>query len=202
MKISREHNIPSDIDLADKTFLAGAVAEGKHIGIGLYMSTDASRGDIIAKYPCEPQWAELNEDGDLPFATKYVFELGKFLVKEGGVKGKCVRKALIWNPIGDFKSLFPHCKAYAINSSHPRSLDENYRTSNCCYGIKIENIPINCRKKPKAQLYIVALCEIPKTSQILLDYHWHLAWEGFWCLEKSCNLCIEGLKAFLGTLQF
>lgn len=198
--IPADYEIPTLESLANKTVISNAVCEGKSIGEGLFLAESAEAGEIVAQYPGNPTWEILDSEGNLPFANKYVFELGTFTVM--GDSGKrTVKRSLVWNPILEIRKYDFHKRAYAINTSHPRSLESKYRYTNTIYGIQIINLTLDCKVRPNVNLFIVTLKKLEPRTQLLLDYHWHLSWDGFWCLDNNCRLCVEGLKDFVAKMH-
>lgn len=143
---------------------------------------------------------ETDEKGQLPFENKYVFDMGNFTLQ--GVCGRTiVERSLVWNPIREIQMKKSNGQGYFINTSHPRALDESYRHPNCIYGLQIHQFTLQPNTNPNMKLYIISLKNLPKGTQLLLDYHWHLAYDGLWCLDKKCDLCKEGLRLFVKRLK-
>jgi hypothetical protein len=198
--ISKDYPIPSAADLGHKVEVADAFCEGLPIGKGLFLSHQASSGDILAKYPGTPEWHIPENEEALDFNTEYVFILGKFTVI-GEMGRSVVERELLWNAYAYKDSYNLMEKAQFINTSHPRSLEKNYRKPNCVWGIKYTNsIELDARVTPGLDLYILSIKEMEIGTQLLIDYHWFLAWKGLWCLDRECDKCVEGLLQFTESL--
>lgn len=171
--------------------------EENSIGFGLFANHDGFEvGDIVARYPGNPEWHEPNREGNLRCFTEFTFNLGSFQILSTR-ENTIVNRILAWNVTDIPEKGQKHWKrGHYANTSHPRSLQLNYREPNAVWGIKIHKFEMKENERPNIKLFLIATKHIPRYNQILIDYHWVLAWKGFWCLDDSCGNCVEGLKWF------
>jgi len=187
--------IPSDTKLVYMSRLEKAGCESEPIGQGLFLTQDVHPGEVVAKFPGSPRWFEVNNDGDIDIPdTEYVFVLGLFDVIDSTGMGTCERY-LAWDSlpytfrgeVGDDDIYRSPTKAHFINTYHPRSLQECYRKYNCVWGVKYDHLVLDVRTQPNAELYAISIKQLNANQQLLLDYHWYLAYEkGNWCLNRDC----------------
>lgn len=209
VRIDEGASLPSDDRLMEITEVKRASCELEHIGSGLFLTQDVDQGQIVAKFPGAPEWYEVNEDGDLNIPdTEYVFVLGLFVVIDNTGVGTCERY-LAWDSlpyvlrgeVGDAKITGSPNKAHFINTYHPRTLTKSYRFYNCVWAVKYDHLVLDVRVKPNAELYVITVKHLPAKEQLLLDYHWYLAYSrGHWCLNKECFHCKDGLEEFMKCL--
>lgn len=190
---------------SSKIQILPATFEEEDIGVGLFMKPGAEYhpGELITSYPGNPKWvAELGARGFIGPHEGYAFVIGPLLVK---CKGNNIgRRAITW--VGfDEKSVddMSH-SAHKVNTYAPKSTDPSYRKQNCCWGINISNLNLSALAKPNIQLHLVACShivgsdDVANPTQLLADYHWFLAYDyGQWCCDRKCELCIEGLDAYI-----
>jgi len=186
---------------SEKIKVANAVHEGKNIGVGLFLRSGISvePGEVLTEYPGQPRWIppqteESHNDG-------YEFRVGPLRVRDN--VGKEHVRFLVWDCFDVHDTQNMRYVAHKVNTFHPRSLDEKYRTQNCTWGIDVWNLELKLHVEPAAKLYLVAgiAMSVPLRSkspiQLLADYHWFLAEElGIGCGDRECTLCCDGLCKF------
>jgi len=186
---------------SEKIEVADALHEGQNIGVGLFLraGTSVEPGEVLTEYPGHPRWIppqseESPNDG-------YEFRVGPLTVRDSS--GREHVRYLVWDcfDVHDTKDM--RYVAHKVNTFHPRSLDEQYRTQNCTWGIDVWNLEMKLHIQPAAKLYLVAAKDmsVPPRSessiQLLADYHWFLAEElGIGCGDQGCTLCGDGLCKF------
>jgi len=182
--------------------VADATHEDQNIGVGLFLKPGASvePGEVLTEYPGQPRWIPPKSRRENP-SDGYEFSVGPLTVQ--GYRGKQLVRYLVWDcfDINETKNM--RYVAHKVNTYHPRSLDNNYRSQNCTWGIDVWNLELKVYVPPAAKLYLVAAISMsvpPKKKspvQLLADYHWFLAEElGVACGDQHCELCGDGLFKF------
>lgn len=159
-------------------------------------------GNVITEYPGVPRWKTIHKaKRDMGPHQKYIFVLGPFVVR--GSRGPC-RRCIVWEIDSKTTEIDLRRCGHLVNTYSPRSLHPGYRRQNCCWAFDVCGLELDCRIEPNITLYLVATSylrgsnRITQDSQLLADYHWFLAYErGIWCCDSQCDLCIEGLDAYL-----
>lgn len=186
---------------SDKVKVAEATHEGKNIGVGLFLRPGAAvePGEVLTEYPGSPRWIDRNFTHGPNHGYEYI--LGPLRVEDR--LGRSHERYLIWDCFDASDTNDMRFVAHKVNTFHPRSLEEKYRTQNCTWGIDVWNLELKIHVEPVARLYLVAAkpLSVPRKSkspiQLLADYHWFLAEElGLGCGERDCTLCGDGLSKF------
>lgn len=192
-------------DMESPIILQEAFVNGKSIGDGLFVSQPegVDCGTLLTRYPGKPHWYKGNLKGDISAEDDFTLTIGIFRVlNETGQR--YVDRVLAWNPgveseLGD--THYENMLAHKVNSSIPTSLDENYRTPNALWGIRIQEMFFDCNSTPNVELWLIASRQISAGNQVLADYHWVFAFrEGNWCLDTQCMHCVDGLRSFVRNI--
>lgn len=178
-----------------------AICEGDSAGQGLFISQagGVEVGTLLTRYPGKPKWFKTKRNGDIDKPNKYTISMGIFkVVDENG--RRIVYRALAWDvPIHHVPESTKYV-GHLVNTSVPRCLDKVYRAPNSVWGFRIIRMELDCRVEPNVELWLISAAKISKTVQVLVDYHWIFSYSGLWCLDTSCESCLEGLKTFVREL--
>jgi hypothetical protein len=166
-------------------------------GVGVFATDDLDHLEIATEYGGGPIWTA-KEDNDYPRGSAtYVFRCGPFRVRFGS---RCSevrqRRYLEWDGRRETSRRTSRC-GHLVNTSHPRlPAPKNYL--NCVFGVYVDKLVPSARTFPNARLFVVCARRIQKGEELLLDYHYMLAYEsGNWCLSESCEFCVSAMVCWV-----
>jgi hypothetical protein len=167
-------------------------------GVGVFATDTLLPKEIATEYGGGPEWTA-KEDTEYPRGSAtYVFRCGPFRVRCCS-RGSTVRQRryLEWDGRREKPSTRTSRCGHLVNTSHP-SLPAPADCLNCVFGVYVDTLVPSARTVPSARLFIVCARPIEKGEELLVDYHYMLAYEsGFWCLNESCQFCMSGIVCWV-----
>ena len=123
-----------------------------------YLVTQATRADVETQY----MWADVETGG----ADDFDSEINTWL--DAGAFSKVV--------------LAPDRVGHCVNTSHPAAKNPAHRAPNVEYSIEYVR---TADGRIETVVTVKALCNIAAGTELLADYHWHLAFE----MRKAAHTC-------------
>lgn len=155
---------------------------------------------ILGKYPGPPEWTDRDTKDRMAKKSMYVFSHGPLRSSYPSNE----ELYLVWDPQPDTSEWNMYIMHY-VNTSHPRLL-ESWDNRNCVWGLYFHSneFVVDGSKPPQVSLYVVTIKHIHAfndkgvRNEVLLDYHWHLAYtHALPCQDLDCVNCYEHLNEFM-----
>jgi hypothetical protein len=183
---------PPDMQLGSKIEVKDSPLGGK----GVFATSTIEPQEVITEYGGGPIWTEKEEEEYGRGDSKYVFRLGPFGVRVRGTS-KRMRRYVEWDGARDLdRTVLRRC-GHLVNTSHPLSPAPNDYL-NCVFGVFAERFELSSASLPDVSLYIVCARRIEAGQELLVDYHYMLAYEiGYHCRSDKCTLCMHGLVHYV-----
>lgn len=157
---------------------------------------------VLGKYPGPPEWTDKATATKKAKKSMYVFSHGPLRSSYPANE----ELYLVWDPQPDtteWNTLIMHY----VNTSHPR-LHDFWAMRNCVWALYFDSkeFVVDSTKTPKVSLYVITIKHVTAYTstnlrcEILLDYHWHLAFtHALPCQDLECILCYEHLRDFMNV---
>ncbi len=172
------------------------------VGHGLRVAENSSINsmDIVTEYPGTRTWLSASRSRNTSTSSVYVYQIGPFSIPNMASKYYIFIDAAPYIHDHGYRPNLKSC-AHIANTSHPQIVAPgNY--PNCVWALYAHNLELDIAKSPDVKLYIMAMNSLGPGTELLLDYHWQLAYDrGFWCLDRRCEHCIDGLLHFCYSLR-
>jgi len=168
-------------------------------------------GEVVAEYCGRAFWTPEGQTAELEGMGKYVFALGPVSLPVPGGQG--ARDSSEWLACIDAANTTARGwnVGHMLNTSHPCQVPP-WNAPNCVFAVFLEDMELSHERPPRVRLFVqTTRCisrpmgrasESNEDFELRLDYHWQLASDaGFWCLDPSCEFCLDGLLDFATRMQ-